>query len=248
MVESMTFRAFLDEAGDRSHSARASDHFVMSAAVIRDEDLPAVSELLGRLRVDLMRHPTDNLHWRNLKSHSQRLHAAQAIGSWDVLTVSSVVVCKRHLKGSLIQDESAAYLYTLRYLLERLSWFARDRGATVDYTLAHIIRFKLSKLRQYEAALLADAECQIAWDSIAGPGRLDQPSRIEWLQIADLAASATYKAFEPDQYGNTEQRYLQAMMPRLYRRPSGKLTSYGLKMHPWNSDTQSAYPWVADLD
>ncbi|SKW00052.1 Uncharacterised protein [Mycobacteroides abscessus subsp. massiliense] len=33
----------------------------------------------------------------------------------------------------------------------------------------------------------------------------------------------------------------------MYRRQAGSITSYGLKMHPWNSKTKAAYPWVAAL-
>jgi hypothetical protein len=151
------------------------------------------------------------------------------------------------LTGEVITDEDMAYMYTFRFLLERLSWFARDRDSSVAFTLAHIVRFKLSKLRQYEAALRADPSTQIAWQCIAGPGSLDQPLRVEHLQLADIAASATFKAFEPDDFGNSEPRYLTALSPRLYRRPPGKLTSYGLKMHPWTEAAKSAHPWVADL-
>jgi hypothetical protein len=158
-----------------------------------------------------------------------------------------VVVCKRHLAGAL-PSEDHAYLYTLRFLLERLSWHATSRGARLDYTLAHIVRFELSKLREYEAALRADPQCQIDWQTLdPHGGRIDQPNRVEGLQLADLAASATYPAFEPDEYGNVEQRYLTEFAPRLYRRPGRPITSYGLKMHPWNDATKAAYPWVAAL-
>ncbi len=93
----------------------------------------------------------------------------------------------------------------------------------------------------YEARLKAEAACQIK-----RPGRIDQPQRVEELQLADLAASATAAAFEPDPFGNTEPRYLRELAPRLYRH-KGNLTSYGLKMHPWNAATQTAYPWVHAL-
>ena len=69
---------------------------------------------------------------------------------------------------------------------------------------------------------------------------------MEELQLADLVASATASAFEPDTFGNTEPRYLREMAPRLYRH-NGNLTSYGLKMHPWTAAVQAAYPWVQDL-
>lgn len=45
------------------------------------------------------------------------------------------------------------------------------------------------------------------------------------------------------------QEYLRAIAPRMYRGTpggTGKLTSYGLKMHPARA-TKVAYPWVATL-
>jgi hypothetical protein len=158
-----------------------------------------------------------------------------------------VVVCKQHLTGTPLNDHQA-YLYTFRYLLERLSWLARDQHCDLEYTLAHVVRFKLAKLRQYEAALRNTPGCQVAW-SVLGDrgGSIDQPSRVEALQLADTAASATFNAFEPDKYGNTEPRYLTALAHRLYRRGSAPLTSYGLKIHPQTPATKAAYPWVAAL-
>ncbi len=168
------------------------------------------------------------------------------MGAAQWLTVSSVVVCKRELMSRL-PSEDYAYLYTLRYLLERLSWLARDSGHDLHFVLASITRFKLAKLREYESRLQGSPGCQIAWRHVA-PGRIDQPSRVEGLQLADFCASATFKAFEPDQYGNTEERYLRELAPRLYRRGAAPLTSYGLKMHPWNNATRAAHPWVAALE
>ncbi|CAM5366151.1 hypothetical protein SCALM49S_04549 [Streptomyces californicus] len=116
-------------------------------------------------------------------------------------------------------NEDQEYLFTLRFLLERLSWFARDSSAVMTYTLAHIIRMKLSKLREYESKLRVDPGCRIHWPALDPKGgRIDQPKRIEMLQAADLAASATFAAFNPDKFGNVEPRYLEGLSPRLYRR------------------------------
>ncbi|WP_433225633.1 DUF3800 domain-containing protein [Actinomadura formosensis] len=240
--------AFIDEAGQRSRTPKSSDHFVMSAAIIDEEHLDQAAECLAKLRADLGRHPGDHLTWKNLRGHSLRLHAAKLLGEQPWLTISSVVVCKRHItQGVDEMDDDRAYLYTVRYLLERMSWLARDRERELTYTLAHVIRFKMETLREYERLLRSEPGCQIAWSSLdARGGRLDQPQRLEFLQIADIAASATFAAFEGDRYGNTEPRYLQELVERLYRR-SGNLTSYGLKMHPWCGSTRAAYPWVAAL-
>lgn len=217
----------------------------MAAAVIPDENLPDCAAMLAQLRSDLHRRPGDTLHWRNLKAHSQRLHAAKTIGAQPWLTVSSVTVCKASLTGQPLTDDQS-YLYTFRYLLERLSWLARDQGRLLHYTLAHVVRFQLAKLRAYEAALKAVPGCQVAWQNVDPQGgRLDQPSRIENLQVADIAASSIFQAFEPDDFGNSEQRYLREFAGCLYRRGNAPLTSYGLKLHPGTA--KAAYPWVAAL-
>jgi Protein of unknown function (DUF3800) len=238
--------AYIDESGGRAHTNQSTDHFVMTAVVFRDVDRPRVCALLAQLRSDLGRRPGDPLHWVNIRGHGQRLHAARTLGLAEYLTISSVVVCKRHFAADdLIHEEDASYLHTLRYLLERLSWLGAPLGGAVEYTLAHIVRFQVAKLRQYEARLKADRKCTIRWDYLR-PGRIDQPTRVEELQLADLAASATAAAFEPDRFGNTEPRYLVEMAPRIYRH-RGNLTSYGLKMHPWNAAAKAAYPWVHAL-
>ena len=223
---------------------RASDHFVMSAVVVHDDDLPAVAAMLAQLRVDLGRRPGETLHWKNFKGHSPRLHAAQTLGATTPVIVSSVIVCKRFFSpAQALPDEDLAYLFTLRFLLERLSWLARGKGCTLDFTLAQIVRFALPKLRDYESRLRTAPGCQIDWSRLdSHGGRIDQPSRIENLQLADIAASATFKAFEPDEFGNTEDRYFMELVPRLYRRPPGKLTSYGLKMHPSGSRHSAPSP------
>lgn len=237
--------AFIDEAGQRSTSKRSSDHFVMAAVVIPEGRLEAVKDAQATLRVELGRRPQDALHWQNFRAHSQRVHAAKSLGRMPV-TVSAVVVCKRHLATG-VPDEHRAYLFTLRMLLERLSWMAEDQGAEASYTLAHVVRFKMAQLREYETRLRA-IETTLKWAHLdpAG-GSIDQPKRVEQLQLGDVAASAIFQAFEPDQYGNTEQRYLDELAPRLYRRQGRALTSYGLKIHPWSVKAKAAYPWVAAL-
>ena len=237
--------AFIDEAGQRSRSPRSSDHFVMSAVIVPERHLDRSSAFLARLRGDLGRNTNHVLHWRNLK-HRERVHIARQLGEQKWLVISNVVVCKRALTGVPLNDDQA-YLYTFRFLLERLSWFARDTNHSLTYTLAHVVRFKKEKLRQYETALKVAPGCQVAWQVVDGGGALDQPSRVEHLQLADATASATWAAFEPDKFGNTEPRYLQLLAARLYRRPKSPLTSYGLKIHPLTPTTKAAYPWVAAL-
>ncbi|WP_344457583.1 DUF3800 domain-containing protein [Actinocorallia aurantiaca] len=240
--------AYIDEAGQRSHTPKSSDHFVMSAAILLEEDLPRAQAFLARLRIDLNRQPGHHLSWKNLRSHSDRLHVSKSIAQQEWLTISAVVVCKKMImQGVDYKEEKIAYLHTLRFVLERLSWLAREGDGLLTYHLAHVVRFKLSQLREYESSLRGNPYCRVAWNHMdpAG-GSLGQPQESEMLQLGDLTASAIFRGFEPDKYGYTETRYLQELTPRFYRR-GANLTSYGLKMHPWNETTKAAYPWVAAL-
>ncbi|MFF4765097.1 DUF3800 domain-containing protein [Streptomyces sp. NEAU-H3] len=237
--------AFVDEAGVRAHTPKSSDHFIMSAVVVEDTDLGTAAQFLADLRQATGRGPGVHLHWQNF-NHVDRVHAAQSLGAQPWAKVSTVVVCKRHLPQTTM-NEDHFYLYTLRFLLERLSWIARDSDTVMTYTVAHIVRMRLSQLRQYEAALRGQ-QTQISWSALdPRGGRIDQPKNLELLSLADIAASATFSAFNLDKHGNTEERYLRSLAPRLYRRPPGMITSYGMKMHPWASSTKAAYPWVAAL-
>ncbi len=169
----MPMSAYIDESGGRAHSKKSTDHFVMAAVVFRHPDRPQAIQLLAKLRQDLGRHPGDELHWVNVKSHGQRVHVAQTLGQAVFLHVSSVIVCKRHFAvGDEIHHEDVAYLYTLRFLLERLSWLGRAYGGAVDYTLAHVVRFQIAKLKRYEAILKADPNARSGGPTSRGQDRL----------------------------------------------------------------------------
>ncbi len=235
--------AFIDEAGQRSATTAGSDHFVMSAVLVRDTRLAEVKALQADLRRQLRRQPDQQLHWNQLRRPADRVTAAAGLGGMPVKIVS-VVVFKRHLKQ--LPHENLAYMFTFRMLLERLSWIAGQENDQVTYTLAHVRRFPLWKLRQYESNLRSDPG-SINWFAIRGLGKVDQPRRIEQLQLADIAASATFRAFEPDDRGKMHPEYVQSFAHRLYKRPPGLITSYGLKFHPSTDATRAAHPWVAAL-
>jgi hypothetical protein len=244
----VALEAFIDESGQRGVTRKSSDHFVMSAVVCRDVNVLRTRELLDEIRAELGRQPRQRLHWTNFKP-DQRVKAAQILGGASYLKIASVVACKRLLPPTIPNDD-AAYLYTFRFLLERLSWLAKQEKTELSYTLSHVRGFHISELRQYEEKL-RKIETEIKWKYIAGNGSLAYDTAIEQLQLADTAASATAAAFEPGPTSEeTNQDYLRSLAPRLYRRRwpgPNALTSYGLKMHPWDDAAKAAYPWVRSL-
>lgn len=244
--------AFIDESGQRALTKRSSDHFVIAAVLMPERRRPEAEEWLERMRKDLRRQPGQVLHWKGYVAHRDRLHISQEFGRQGFARASAVVACKRHLQASKDFTEDHAYMFAFRLLLERMSWLAAERGMELEYTLGHVRGFAKAKLREYEARLRAMSrdECKVRWDCISDkPSRIERPESEEMLQISDVVASSIGAAFNPDEFGNLEPRYVQSYPARFYRGSSdaGRLTSYGLKVLPWNDATKAANPWVAAL-
>jgi Protein of unknown function (DUF3800) len=234
------FRVYLDEAGDRGHHPASSKHFVVSAVIVRDQDEPHVRGELAALRAALGRQPGHEVHFRKL-THAQKIKACQDLGGSSVATITNVVFSKSRLAGQIpttggvayIKQADPMYLYAVRLLLERISWYVTEHGGgPAIVTFAHLRRFPAVKLHNYRQALIC-SPTQIRWSAFVGHQfRINTPNNIELLQLADSAASALFRAVEPDEYGNTEERYIRELAPKLYRRGTAKVTSYGLKVFP----------------
>jgi len=57
------------------------------------------------------------------------------------------------------------------------------------------------------------------------------PGKSMGLQLADATAGAFFNALERDRFGNTEPRYLQILVPVLYRHEQN-IKGYGIKIVP----------------
>lgn len=242
--------AFIDESGQRGFTAKASPCFVMAAVVMPENRRHEAANWLARVRKDLRRGPQDVLHWSQMKSHADRLHVSDNLGTQPFARVQAVVICKEHAPRLRGDDHNLIYRFGLRLLLERLSWLGKDVGMDVHCTLAAITKFSKAELRAYEDELRR-GETSIDWEYIApDPSRIERPANEELLQLADAAASAIAAAFNPDHHGRTEQRYLRHVLPRVNRgaHPTAALTSYGLKLLPGPETIKATYPWVVALD
>lgn len=229
---------------------RSSDYFVIAAVLLPERRRAEAAAWLEQRRVELRRQPGQVLHWKGYVAHKDRLHICQEFGRQGFARASAVVVSKRELPKSPDFTEDHAYMFAFRLLLERMSWLAQERDMELHYTLGHVRGFSKASLREYEAKLRAMGrnECRVRWDCISDrPSRIERPETEDLLQIADVVASSIGAAFNPDEFDNTETRYVQAYSRRFYRGRDdrGNLTSYGLKMLPWSETTRAAHPWVA---
>jgi hypothetical protein len=246
--------ALVDESGITPHGDRTSTHFVLSAVVFDERNRPKAEAMREHLcAFSGSTSQRSSLHFKSIPNHGARRYMTHVVGGRPWLTIASVVVCKRLLaedEGE-IADISAQYNYTFRYLLERLSWIAERRRTRLSYIAASLGTAPPERLAEHEEALRrsTDPTMTIKWDRLTTPaGRMVAMSEEPLLQLADLSASATAKAFEPDEWGFTERAYLRNLSPALFRSSDGeRVFRYGLKIHPVRAESRVAYSWASDL-
>lgn len=208
------FRVYIDEAGDRGHRAGSSTHFLVAAVIVDDQHDAVVRGQLTTLRAALGRQPGHTLHFRKL-THSQKIKACQDVAGFALDAIATVTMVKPRFASpkpdggvAYIKQADPMYLWAVRLLLERVSWYVDESGGgPALVTFGHLTRFPAHKLHNYREALEA-SDTQIRWQAFVGHQfRLAHPNDVQLLQVADSCASALFRAVEPAEFGNTEDRY-----------------------------------------
>ena len=256
-LKQLLWHAYADEVGDRGWKrspaglpagkrAGSSEHFSMVAIVVPDGYQSVVLDRWDSVTLDIDRSQGDVIHWRNVKSHGQRLHLVKTLAGFESACVIAVVFSKwdtPNTSADGVQQPEFLYNWVLRLLIERLSWFARDNGGEMVMTFAQVKGLNPEKVRSY-VEHLRSCDTTIVWDALRFPVRIDTPANRRMLQVADTLCGAINAAFEWDNYGNVETRYLETLRPRLWCRTQGTLQSYGLKINPF---PHPRHPWATEF-
>ena len=248
MKSTPTFVAYIDESGDEGFSFDhgSSEWFILSAVITgKASDLETV-KLVDRVRAQLNKPPRKPLHFRKLK-HEQRLLFVGEIATAHLCAIS-VLVHKPSLKEpGKFQERYRLYFYSVRYLLERISWYCRDHrtvgdegDGSVEIIFSNRSGMSYEELKEYLLHLknrTGSLDVRVEWSVV----RSDQittytPGRRMGLQIADAIASSSYYAVQPSQYGFTEGRYICMLKPIIYHY-NGRYLGYGLKFWPREVNT-----------
>lgn len=251
-MPTVDYEVYVDEAGDRGWGGKSSPVFTLTAVVVKRTDDHVLRATLESLNGAMGRDPRNVLHWaENVRDHSDRKQVALELSRLPI-DIITVTVCKASLIGNntALSGSVAQYNYSMRRLLERVSWLLRARHGTGQMRLAHVRRFKYESLHQYLDKLGRDRSCNINWASLRDGHRprIEQPAQRHGLQVADLAAGCVYSAVRQDRHGGQEPMYLEQISGRFWAGPTGKLTTYGLHFIAGGShDCGSHYPWLARL-
>lgn len=245
-MSSPSFRVYVDESGDegfvfKPNGAGSSRWLVLSAVITRREQDAAVVRLMDDVRALLGRPPRQQLHFVKL-GHAQRIAYAREVGKARIRTVS-VLIHKPSIREpeTFQAQKHQLYRYACRLLLERVSWLCRDhhitaRGdGTAEIIFSNRGQMSYDDLRGYLHRLRdkpSGGGINIEW-SVINPTtvRAVQHAQMAGLQVADAVASSAFAAVNPNQFGDTESRYLFELKSVAYRHER-RLLGYGLKFWP----------------
>lgn len=263
MAEYRRFNAYIDESGDegwrkvgqRAEGAKdASSEWLILAAAISPAELDAKNmRIIDELRKSTKKSQSKKpLKWRGLENdHYKKRLVADTLGSHPSLLFSVAALWKPALEETAPGLRKRGYLYHLtgRYLIERLSWLAWERRGSARRKINLFFESRQQTsyvdLAKYVRQIEADPDASIETGSI-GDVRPVGPS-IKGAQVADLVAGAVQDALEPNHRGDTEPDYLQRLRSRLYCKPGGHVTKYGLKIFPPEALKESRYAWLKDF-
>jgi hypothetical protein len=238
-----SFVVYIDESGDEGFSfgGGCSDWFILSAVITQKaRDLETV-KLIDRIRQLLNKPDKMHLHFRNLK-HEQRLPFINEIASTNLRAITIFVIKRSLRQPEKFQERYRLYFYTVRLLLERISWYCRDHrmasdtgDGTAEIIFSNRSGMSYSEIVDYMSYLKSQAarlRVRIYWPVINLEKIIAVPPRNRMgLQIADAVATGFFYAVQRSQYGFMEDRYARLLKPIVYQR-NGKFMGYGLKFWP----------------
>lgn len=238
-----SFVVYIDESGDEGFNfgKGASEWFVLSSVITRKgRDIETV-KLIDRVRSRLGKPPKKPLHFRDIR-HEHRLPYIGEISQSPIRAISVMVHKPSLNEPEKFREPYRLHHYTLRFLLERVSWCCRDYrrlsdggDGSVEIVFSNRAGMSYQEIRDYLNLLhgLSDVwDVRIDWNVInTGQISTFTPGKRMGLQIADAIASSVFYAVNPSRLGYTEDRYVRMLKPVTYHH-RGEYVGYGLKFYP----------------
>lgn len=248
--EPKLLRVYIDESGDEGIDTGGSRWFILGAVLILEEELDQIEAIVPVIRQRMNKEPSFVLRWRKM-DYETRLFVSQQVATVG-LGFSCVVIDKEHdrIKTSGLRGKYMMYNYATRYLVERISWFARDLGLIARLTFEHRSNLDYDALWEYLKYLRLFATgssgvfaASIDWENYG----IVPKHKSKALQLADNCCGMVWDGLTTDRYGNPHPEHALNIAGKFYRR-SGKLFSYGLKFMPENGMKYiPEFPWLDEL-
>lgn len=222
----------VDETGDRGFGPRASSVFCLAACVFRHSKAHVVTRAMRDLNAALGRENVPMHAREHLRSHDRKMEACERLGALrGTVRLVYVVLPKQLLNSeSYLRDPVGAYNYPVKFLLERVSWLAREVGCPARVTLAAVRGLAPGQIRTYVNRLYRNPSLSgVEWPWLTPPLSFVPAQQRVGLQWADIAAMALHQAIvpKPSPPRRVEAAYMNALAPAVWGKR--ELESYAVK-------------------
>jgi len=237
-----SFHAFIDESGDDGFvfldppQRASSEWFLVGALLVREANKAAASRELHKLIDPIELARKSPVHFTQLQ-HDQQVALCFGLAKLPVRTIV-VAVNKRKLTDTSLQGKRRLYFYCVRFLIERISWIARDEyvngqgDGRCRLTFSHCKGLSYSDLATYLENLRLQQQTNVSWPNVdTGAFNVSAHNESLWLRSADIITSGFAKGLELSRHGLCEDRFARLLRPVVYNR-NGRFLSYGLKFFP----------------
>lgn len=236
-----SFICYIDESGCEGFKfdKGSSRWFVLSAVFVKMTDEPSFVGCAKYVKTEIGKPVKKPLHWKDLK-HDHKVFWASEIAELDIRCLAVAVNKEELLEPEQFQGGWRLYFYATRYLLERVSWLARDTptggfgNGKADIVFSNRSSMSYDKLDSYLETLKTQRsggfDVRIEFDYIGARTSLTPGKRVG-LQIADAYAGAVFNALERNRFGFVETRYLDIFKRVIYMK-DGRVLGYGFKIWP----------------
>lgn len=252
--------AYIDEAGDDGLKAirpmddqGSSEWLVVSGVVVKASREDEVARWVDDIISGLWRYNGRGLHFKNL-NENKRLYVCEQMAT---LSARYFVVCsnKKNMKGynnplaAEVPSQCWFYNWMTRLLLERITDFVAWHS-TKEYGSPQKVKVEFSNRGGLSYSQM---NAYFRWISYQGNNTFLKFGKIHWdtissellkvyphyeragLQLADIVASAYFKAADKYNTGSCDPRFAKSLKPRMakYRDlPSQNPAGYGVKLMP----------------
>lgn len=241
-------RVYIDESGDPGTRGSGSRALVLGCVMIADKDVPAVESAVQKARHIVGGPRLKNLHFKNMR-HDDKIGTLNltAAEPWAGVIVANFK--NENRRSVALTQPPILYNYTARYLLERVTDYAKVIGEPAEVYFERSRVFDLAEFQRYMNTLAARNNSRID-DRFIRPylirtlAKGDAPG----LDIADAIAYSAHRALEPNpKWGHYETAYLHILMPKLLRgAANGRLVGEGLVFMPTDNlhNFRQEYEWI----
>jgi hypothetical protein len=250
----MNFNCYIDESGDEGIETGGSRWFILGALMVPEDADLKTSEMVQRIKKTFSKDDKWVLHWSKIRKHDQKRYICKELQteSWKYACVASDKTHPFIIRSRGLREKNKLYFYSVRLLLERISWYTRDNGNGIANPIfEYRSNTRYDDMREYLLLLrgwMPESEVKISWNNVNYRNfRILPKSKSRLLQASDCVCGALKDGLEYSGYNLIEPTYILSLKEHLYRR-QGNLFSYGLKflhIKPGDLDTlKTEYQWL----